>query len=109
EIPVNNGIELLQLVLNFETKDPLILSCVLSNVSALFPFVTYRPQYLPEVLSKLFASVTFEVIEESKAPRTRAVKNVRRHSCSSIIKMCRDYPQLVLVHKSNCTQGSHCS
>ncbi|KAH0622594.1 hypothetical protein JD844_025015 [Phrynosoma platyrhinos] len=66
EIPVSDGIELLQLVLRFETKDPLILSCVLSNVSALFPFVTYRPEYLPEVLSKLFASVTFEVIEESK-------------------------------------------
>ncbi|XP_071432148.1 exportin-5 isoform X1 [Pithys albifrons albifrons] len=96
EIPVNDGIELLQLVLNFETKDPLILSCVLTNVSALFPFVTYRQEYLPQVLSKLFASVTFEVTEESKAPRTRAVKNVRRHACSSIIKMCRDYPQLVL-------------
>nr|XP_020667444.1 exportin-5 isoform X1 [Pogona vitticeps] len=96
DIPVSEGIELLQLVLSYETKDPLILSCVLSNVSALFPFVTYRPEYLPEVLSKLFASVTFEVVEESKAPRTRAVKNVRRHACSSIIKMCRDYPQLVL-------------
>uniref|UniRef100_A0A8C8RCI7 Exportin-5 n=1 Tax=Pelusios castaneus TaxID=367368 RepID=A0A8C8RCI7_9SAUR len=96
EIPVNDGIDLLQLVLNFETKDPLILSCVLTNVSALFPFVTYRPEYLPQVLSKLFTSVTFEVLEESKAPRTRAVKNVRRHACSSIIKMCRDYPQLVL-------------
>ncbi|KFR10526.1 Exportin-5, partial [Opisthocomus hoazin] len=97
EIPVKDGIDLLQLVLNFETKDPLILSCVLTNVSALFPFVTYRPEYLPQVLAKLFASVTFEVIEESKAPRTRAVKNVRRHACSSIIKMCRDYPQLVLM------------
>ncbi|XP_008123488.1 exportin-5 [Anolis carolinensis] len=96
EIPVADGIELLQLVLHYETKDPLILSCVLSNVSALFQFVTYRPEFLPEVLSKLFASVTFEVVEESKAPRTRAVKNVRRHACSSIIKMCRDYPQLVL-------------
>ncbi|KAL7987471.1 hypothetical protein Chor_006390 [Crotalus horridus] len=96
KIPVSQGIELLQLVLGFETKDPLILSCILSNISALFPFVTYRPEYLPEVIAKLFASVTFEVVEESKAPRTRAVKNVRRHACSSIIKICRDYPQLVL-------------
>ncbi|XP_026536763.1 exportin-5 isoform X2 [Notechis scutatus] len=96
KIPVSQGIELLQLVLGFETKDPLILSCILSNVSALFPFVTYRPEYLPEVIVKLFASVTFEIVEESKAPRTRAVKNVRRHACSSIIKICRDYPQLVL-------------
>ncbi|XP_036724504.1 exportin-5 isoform X3 [Balaenoptera musculus] len=96
EIPINDGVELLQMVLNFDTKDPLILSCVLTNVSALFPFVTYRPEFLPQVFSKLFSSVTFETVEESKAPRTRAVRNVRRHACSSIIKMCRDYPQLVL-------------
>ncbi|KAM9234440.1 exportin-5 isoform 2-T2 [Dugong dugon] len=96
EIPVTDGIELLQMVLNFDTKDPLILSCVLTNVSALFPFVTYRPEFLPQVFSKLFSSVTFETVEESKPPRTRAVRNVRRHACSSIIKMCRDYPQLVL-------------
>ncbi|XP_069464930.1 exportin-5-like [Ambystoma mexicanum] len=96
DIPVNDGVELLQLVLNFEIKDPLILSCVLTNMSTLFPFVKYRNEYLPQVLAKLFAAVTFETIEESKAPRTRAVKNVRRHACSSIIKMCRDYSQLVL-------------
>ncbi|XP_028903292.1 exportin-5 [Ornithorhynchus anatinus] len=96
EIPVNDGIEVLQHILTFNTKDPLILSCVLTNISALFPFITYRPEYLPQVLSKLFTAVTFVVIEESKAPRTRAVKNVRRHACSAIIKMCRDYSQLVL-------------
>ncbi|KAG3289529.1 exportin 5, transcript variant X2 [Ictidomys tridecemlineatus] len=96
EIPINDGIELLQMVLNFDTKDPLILSCVLTNISALFSFVTYRPEFLPQVFSKLFSSVTFETVEESKAPRTRAVRNVRRHACSSIIKMCRDYPELVL-------------
>lgn len=96
ELPVNEGIELLQLVLNFEMKDPLILSCVLTNVSALFPFVTYKPTFLSQVFSKLFSFVTFESVGESKAPRTRAVRNVRRHACSSINKMCRDYPDLVL-------------
>ncbi|XP_051775267.1 exportin-5 [Erpetoichthys calabaricus] len=94
-LPLDDGVKLLQEVLNYETRDPLILSCVLTNVSTFFPFVKYRTEFLPQVLSKLFASVTFEVIEESKAPRTRAVKNVRRHACSSIIKMCRDYPQLI--------------
>lgn len=53
EIPVTDGVELLQMVLNFDTKDPLILSCVLTNVSALFPFVTYRPEFLPQVFSKV--------------------------------------------------------
>ncbi|XP_030627433.1 exportin-5 [Chanos chanos] len=98
KLPIEQGIELLQTVLNYETRDPLILSCVLSNVSALFPFVTHRPHFLPQVFYKLFAAITFEVIEESKAPRTRAVKNVRRHACSSIIKMCRDYSQFILPY-----------
>ncbi|XP_051008849.1 exportin-5 [Acomys russatus] len=96
ELPVSDGIELLQMVLNFEMKDPLILSCVLTNVSALFPFVTYKPEFLPQVFSKLFSFVTFENVGENKVPRTRAVRNVRRHACSSINKMCRDYPDLVL-------------
>uniref|UniRef100_A0A3Q3ET71 Exportin-5 n=1 Tax=Labrus bergylta TaxID=56723 RepID=A0A3Q3ET71_9LABR len=68
KLPIDQGMELLQAVLNYDTKDPLIFSCVLSNISALFPFVTRRPQFLPQVLYKV--------------PRTRAVKNVRRHACS---------------------------
>ncbi|KAJ8384765.1 hypothetical protein AAFF_G00198510 [Aldrovandia affinis] len=96
KLPVDQGIELLQAVLNYDTRDPLILSCILTNVSSLFPFITHRPHFLPQVLYKLFGSITFEVIEESKAPRTRSVKNVRRHACSSIIKMCRDYPKFIL-------------
>uniref|UniRef100_A0A4W6DUM8 Exportin 5 n=1 Tax=Lates calcarifer TaxID=8187 RepID=A0A4W6DUM8_LATCA len=86
--------ELLQAVLNYETKDPLILSCVLTNVSALFPFVIHRPHFL----TQLFKAITFDIGQDNKVPRTRAVKNVRRHACSSIIKICRDYPQFILVN-----------
>ncbi|XP_034008440.1 exportin-5 [Trematomus bernacchii] len=96
KLPIDQSMELLQAVLNYDTKDPLILSCVLTNVSALFPFVIHRPNFLPQVLYKLFKAVTFEVGQENKAPRSRAVKNVRRHACSSIIKICRDYPRVLL-------------
>ncbi|XP_029305896.1 exportin-5 [Cottoperca gobio] len=96
KLPIDHSMELLQAVLNYDTKDPLILSCVLTNVSALFPFVIHRPHFLPQVLSKLFKAITFEVGQERKAPRTRSVKNVRRHASSSIIKICRDYPQFIL-------------
>uniref|UniRef100_A0A671YMR1 Exportin-5 n=1 Tax=Sparus aurata TaxID=8175 RepID=A0A671YMR1_SPAAU len=96
KLPIDQSMELLQAVLNYETKDPLILSCVLTNVSALFPFVTRRQHFLPQILYKLFKAITFEVGQDNKAPRTRAVKNVRRHACSSIIKICRDYPQFIL-------------
>ncbi|XP_062864939.1 exportin-5 [Trichomycterus rosablanca] len=96
KLPVDQGIELLQAIVNYETRDPLILSCLLSNLSSLFPFVLHRPAFLHRVFLKLFPAITFEVIEESKAPRTRVVKNVRRHACSSIIRMCRDYPDFIL-------------
>uniref|UniRef100_A0A4W4EQN2 Exportin-5 n=1 Tax=Electrophorus electricus TaxID=8005 RepID=A0A4W4EQN2_ELEEL len=96
KLPVDQGMELLQAVVNYETRDPLILSCVLSNLSTLFPFILHQPQFLPKVFYKLFPSITFEIVEESKAPRTRAVKNVRRHACSSITKMCRDYPDFMM-------------
>uniref|UniRef100_A0A673BIR6 Exportin-5 n=1 Tax=Sphaeramia orbicularis TaxID=375764 RepID=A0A673BIR6_9TELE len=98
KLPIDQSMELLQAVLNYETKDPLILSCVLTNVSALFPFVIHRTHFLPQVLYKLFQAITFEIEtgQDIKAPRTRAVKNVRRHACSSIIKICRDYPEFIL-------------
>lgn len=44
------------MVLSYDTRDPLILSCVLSNVSTLFPFATHQPQLLPQVLSKVSSS-----------------------------------------------------
>ncbi|XP_053475356.1 exportin-5 isoform X2 [Ictalurus furcatus] len=96
KLPVDQGMELLHAVVNYETRDPVILSCILTNLTTLFPFVLHRPEVLPQVFFKLFPAITFEVVEESKAPRTRAVKNVRRHACSSIIKMCRDYPEFIL-------------
>uniref|UniRef100_A0A673H862 Importin N-terminal domain-containing protein n=1 Tax=Sinocyclocheilus rhinocerous TaxID=307959 RepID=A0A673H862_9TELE len=90
------GMELLQMVVNYETRDPLILSCVLTIISTLFPFVTHQPHFLPQVLFKIFPSITFELVEDCKAPRTRAVKNLRRHACSSIIRICRDYSDFML-------------
>uniref|UniRef100_A0A671T661 Importin N-terminal domain-containing protein n=1 Tax=Sinocyclocheilus anshuiensis TaxID=1608454 RepID=A0A671T661_9TELE len=96
KIPIDEGMELLQMVVNYETRDPLILSCVLTIISTLFPFVTHQPHFLPQVLFKIFPSITFELVEECKAPRTRAVKNLRRHACSSIIRICRDYSDFML-------------
>ncbi|XP_077350762.1 exportin-5 isoform X1 [Festucalex cinctus] len=96
KLPVDGSMELLQAVLSFNTQDPHIVSCVLTNVSTLFPFVKYRQQFLPQVLCKLFETVSFGAVQEIKVPRTRAVNNVRRHACSAIIKICRDYPQMIL-------------
>uniref|UniRef100_A0A673BQI2 Importin N-terminal domain-containing protein n=1 Tax=Sphaeramia orbicularis TaxID=375764 RepID=A0A673BQI2_9TELE len=96
ELPIDQSMELLQAVLNYETKDPLILSCVLTNVSALFPFVIHRTHFLPQVLYKLFQAITFEIETGQDIKVSFSVKNVRRHACSSIIKICRDYPEFIL-------------
>ena len=55
------------------------------------------PWELPYVVGTAIGGKKSSLTISSQAPRTRAVRNVRRHACSSIIKMCRDYPQLVLV------------
>lgn len=96
KLPIDASMELLQQVLSYDSKDPLILSCVLTNISALFPFTVHRAPVIPQVLYKLFNSVTFETTADKGAPRRRAVKNVRRHACSSIIRICRDYPQYIM-------------
>ncbi|XP_040286763.1 exportin-5 [Bufo bufo] len=96
KLPVSQGIDLLQQVLCYETGDPLILSCDLTLLSVLFPFMRYMNGSMPALFSKLFSVVTFDLC--NKGPRSRAVKNVRRHACSSLIKICRDFPDLVLPH-----------
>ncbi|XP_048061811.1 exportin-5-like isoform X1 [Megalobrama amblycephala] len=96
KLPMDEGMELLQMVVNYETRDPLILSCVLTIISTLFPFVKHQPHFLPQVLYKIFTATTFELDDEHKEPQTHPLKNIRRHACSSIIRMCRDYSDFIL-------------
>ncbi|XP_061424287.1 exportin-5 [Lethenteron reissneri] len=98
---VEEGIRLLNLVLSYEPGDPLVLSCALSCMSTLMPFLSHDSSAVPRVLDKLFSSVTFCQQEGIKAPgafvpRSRSVKNVRRHACSCLVRICRDYPELLL-------------
>lgn len=91
EIPVNECVNLLELLLKFNTKEPLILSCALSNMQILFPFLTHSPECLFEILSKLFA-----IVEQNKGARPKAVKNARRHACACIKELCQNNSELVL-------------
>ncbi|KAG9464895.1 hypothetical protein GDO78_019239 [Eleutherodactylus coqui] len=101
---VSQGVKLLERVLIYETRDPLILSCVLSLLSVLLPLVRYTNNFMPAVLTKLFSALTFEL--GNKGPWRRSLKNVRRHASSSIIKICRDSPDLVVPHLDLlCTQA----
>ncbi|KAJ1120716.1 hypothetical protein NDU88_008877, partial [Pleurodeles waltl] len=90
-LSVNVGIELLQRLLSFKTKDPLILACVPKNICTLLPFLNLKNEWLPQVLNKLL-----EIIEELKAPKPQALKSGRRDACSCVNRICRDQAQLLL-------------
>lgn len=53
QLPIDQSMELLQAVLSYNTKDPLISSCVLTNISTLFPFAVHRPHFLPRIIYKV--------------------------------------------------------
>ncbi|CAA9996383.1 unnamed protein product [Nesidiocoris tenuis] len=98
---VLSGLRLLDLCLAFEPTDPLILSAMLSCISALFVFLSMAPPettavYLPRVLDKIFATLVFTVPGEPKNQRSRGVKNLRRHAVSLMVKIAQKYPLLLL-------------
>uniref|UniRef100_A0A1B6E001 Exportin-5 C-terminal domain-containing protein n=1 Tax=Clastoptera arizonana TaxID=38151 RepID=A0A1B6E001_9HEMI len=98
---VASGLHLLDLSLALDLKDPLILSTLLSSISALFVFLSMCPPetttiYLPRVLEKIFAALVFTLPGETKESRSRTVKNVRRHAASLMVKIGQKYPLILL-------------
>ncbi|ELU03767.1 hypothetical protein CAPTEDRAFT_151775 [Capitella teleta] len=94
--PAKNGVQLLEAVLAFEIQDPLVLSSVLSCSSSLFPYINDSPDILSVVLDKMFNAAVFNVQGQTKSNRSRAVRNVRLHACSGLVKIAKEYPNLLL-------------
>ncbi|KAF6200266.1 hypothetical protein GE061_006569 [Apolygus lucorum] len=98
---VLSGLHLLDLCLALEPTDPLVMSAMLSCISALFVFLSMAPLettsvYLPRVLDKIFATLVFTLPGEPKNQRSRSVKNLRRHAASLMVKIAQKYPLLLL-------------
>ena len=51
---------------------------------------------------QIFASVVFSLPGQTKSTRSRAVKNVRQHACSVLVKICKEYPEILFVSGSGC-------
>ncbi|CAN7999544.1 unnamed protein product [Ixodes hexagonus] len=96
------GIFLMEALLNFETQDPTILSYALSCISTLGVFLTLAPGVMPKVLNKasgsnlIFSAAVFSLPGQCKNTRSRAVRNLRRHACSGLVKLCKLHPRLVM-------------
>ncbi|PNF23709.1 hypothetical protein B7P43_G02483 [Cryptotermes secundus] len=98
---VTSGLRLLEICLNYEPSDPLLLSTLLSCVSALFVFLSMTTaersaNLLPRVLDKIFAALVFTQPGQGKDSRSRVVKNVRMHAASLMVKIAQKYPLLLL-------------
>ncbi|KAG0419176.1 hypothetical protein HPB47_004293, partial [Ixodes persulcatus] len=72
--------------------DPTILSYALSCISTLGVFLTLAPGVMP----KIFTSAAFSLPGQSKNTRSRAVRNLRRHACSGLVKLCKLHPRLLM-------------
>lgn len=107
---ISSGLRLLQMCLTYHPVDPLILSTLLTCISALFVFLSMSTgqmaptvnsvaatgaSLLPQVLDKIFSTLVY-IPEGSKDSRSRAVKNVRRHAASLMVKIGNKYPLLLL-------------
>lgn len=103
---IMNGLILLQKCLQVNTQDPLIYSVVLSCISSLFVFLSMSAagnvavngvQLLPPVLEKIFGAIVFKYpLENSHSIISAAVKNLRRHASSCIVKIALKYPLLLM-------------
>ncbi|KAG5876268.1 hypothetical protein JTB14_013005 [Gonioctena quinquepunctata] len=108
---IASGLRLLQMCLTYQPADPLILSTLLTCISALFVFLSMStgqmaPQVnsvaasgaalLPQVLEKIFATLVYTPEGQTISTRSRAVKNVRRHAASLMVKIGNKYPLLLL-------------
>ncbi|XP_061378784.1 exportin-5 [Danaus plexippus] len=105
---VSEGLRVLQRCVSCEPRAPLILSLLLSFISALFVFLSCAysqmagpgvgsagAELLPRVLDKIFASLVYEgTPPEDRSSRN--VKNVRRHAAGLLVKLGSKYPLLLL-------------
>ncbi|XP_051161019.1 exportin-5 [Leptopilina boulardi] len=101
---VQNGLQLLELCLSYNPRDPWLLSSLLSCISALFVFLSMSTgsmampgvAILPRVLEKIFAALVYMEPGETKETRSKSTKTVRRHAASLMVKIGYKYPLLLL-------------
>ncbi|KAM3968247.1 exportin-5-like protein Ranbp21 isoform 2-T2 [Aphomia sociella] len=112
---VVEGLQLLQRCVACNPPAPLILSLLLSFISALFVFLSCAysqiagagagaagAELLPRVLDKIFAALVYEGPAgdaggvEVEDRRSRNVKNVRRHAAGLLVKLGSKFPLLLL-------------
>ncbi|KAL1506020.1 hypothetical protein ABEB36_005457 [Hypothenemus hampei] len=109
--PITSGLRLLQMCLTYQAIDPLIMSTLLTCISALFVFLSMSTgqmapavnsvaasgaALLPQVLEKIFSTLVYVPEGQKGLVRSKQLKNVRKHAASLIVKIGNKYPLLLL-------------
>jgi len=85
-------VPLLQLLLSHPSKDPLVLSELLSCISALFSVVVIVPDALTPILSRIFLPLS----TPSENHHSKDARTLRRHSCSLLVKLATKFASVLL-------------
>eukprot|EP00079_Xenopus_tropicalis_P035675 XP_017949446.1 PREDICTED: exportin-5-like [Xenopus tropicalis] len=94
EALLREGVRLLQRVIGYETKDPLIVSCVLTNLASLLPLIAHAGHLMPLVLQKLLSAAGFADTDGVTVPRT-VLRNIRSCAGTLLQTVCVTFPDLV--------------
>ncbi|CAD5123283.1 DgyrCDS11642 [Dimorphilus gyrociliatus] len=98
EIDMHKILHIFKQMLAFNVVEANILSSLLSCISAFIPYLQYCPDVVLPLLDKTFSAAVYKIDGQTKSTRSRPVKNVRRHACSLVVKMCKQSPHLFLPH-----------
>ncbi|KAJ7365547.1 Exportin-5 [Desmophyllum pertusum] len=86
----------IQSIMEVDSKVPDILSSVTDAIQALYPFLIYNKDLVMEVLKKMFTVVLFNTTGDPKGPWSPDVLHARRHACGAIIKICKEFGELLV-------------
>ena len=85
------ALPLLQLLLHHPSTSPILLSELLSCISALFSCVLLQPAALQQVLAKVFSPLS-----SPNTTNCKDVRTLRRHCCALLVKLGTRFPAVML-------------
>ncbi|XP_062503350.1 exportin-5-like isoform X2 [Corticium candelabrum] len=94
--PPEPGIRSIEALLSSCSVNPSVFNHQLSCLHALCPYVRVCPDLAPQIMKMLFLAVEFKDQPECIA-ESRSVISLRRHACSIVISVARDYYDVMKV------------
>ena len=96
-IAPDKGVKLLTQFVQYQVLEPRVLSLVFSCISSLFPFIVHRPDVLQTVFVKIMTPlVAYSISDQPEQHKTKPMKELRRHCTCLLLKLVKQYPDVML-------------